>query len=129
MEEGGAVAFFGGGVECELADYEDFSCGIEYAEIHFILIIRKDAEAGDFSAEPIDIRDVVSGFDSKKNEKTVIDGGGGFGGDGDACGGDTLEKGTHGLREKKNVGGGSSREKSLLFTMVRSDFAEKCRIV
>ncbi len=30
----------------------------------------------------------------------MIDGGGGFGGNGDACGGDTLEKGTHGLREK-----------------------------
>ncbi len=67
VEEGGAVAFFGGGVECELADDEDFSCGIEYAEVHFILIIRKDAEAGDFSAEPLDIRDVVSGFDSEKD--------------------------------------------------------------
>lgn len=94
-EKRGSIAFFGGGVEGELADHDDVSGDVPDTQIHFPLGIFKNAQLGNFSTQPIDVGGVVEFLDAEEDEQAVLDGGDGFAIDADVGGGNALEKGSH----------------------------------
>ena len=71
FDEAGAVAFFGGGVEGELADDEGLAVAILKGEIHLSIGIIEDADLADFSDEPGDVIRSIGFFDAEKDEEAV----------------------------------------------------------
>lgn len=103
-EEGGSVAFFGGGVEGELGDDGGLAVDVEEGGVHFAVAVFEDAEAGDFSGKPVDVAGCVGLFDTEENEEAkfligdevIVDGDGGLG--------DPLDDGSHELEGTDECG-------------------------
>lgn len=73
FDEAGAVSFFSGGVEGELADDEGLSVAILEGEIHLSFVVIEDAHFPDFVDEPGDVIGAIGFFDTEKDEEAVGD--------------------------------------------------------
>lgn len=82
-------------MEGELTDHDDFSSDVLDAQVHFSLGILENPELGNFSAKPIDVRDIVRFLNPKQDQQAVPDQSDVFAIDADAGGGNALEKGSH----------------------------------
>ena len=95
-DEGGAVSFFGAGVEGELADDEGFAAGVEEGAVHEAGLVLVNAHVGQFGGQPFAIGGVVAVLDAEEDEKAGADGGNSGAVDGDGGFADALEDCSHG---------------------------------
>ena len=74
FEKGGAIAFFGGGMEGKLTDDDHISVGVLNTAVHFSVLVLKDPQTRDFPTEPIHVFRGISFLDTEQNQQAVLDG-------------------------------------------------------
>lgn len=72
---GRAIAFFRAGEERELADEKNVGLDVLNGAIHDAGFVVENAQANDFSTEPLDIFGGVGFFDGEQDEQAFLNGG------------------------------------------------------
>jgi hypothetical protein len=93
---GGAIALFSAGKQGELADEQNAPLDVLNGAVHHAVVIVKDSESDNFSAQPFDVFGRVGDFDRKQNEQAGLDRSFDVSTNRDVSSGDSLDDCAHG---------------------------------